>query len=103
MALAVLVLSSAWGVWGVYRKDLEAQGLKTDAQNQLADLMARQTKLQSDLAQLQTHRGMEAVLRNSYNVGHPGEGMIFIVEPQTSPSTSTASSGWNWIHQIFPW
>jgi len=101
--LAALVLSMAWGVWDIYRKNAEAALLRSQAEAQLAALSARETKLQADYSDLNSSRGMEAALRDSYAVGRSGEGMIVIVEPKQSVPAQASSTSWGWIQRAFSW
>jgi cell division protein FtsB len=99
--LGVLVISVLWGVWNIYRKNVEASQLRAQAQGQLADLQGRQTKLQADYDKLKTDRGMEEALRQQYAVGAAGEGLIVIVEPQTPKPLHATSSIMQWIKNVF--
>lgn len=102
--LFVLVIVAASGVWGIYRKDQESAVLKDQALAQLAALSAQQDQLNASIAELETSRGKEAALRQQYNVGNPGEGMVIIVEPsQSTASAATSSSFERWFHSAFPW
>ncbi len=100
-ALALAVVSASWGVWNIYRKDRESSRLNREAQAQLADLKARQTKLETDLGKLQTGRGVEEALRQQYAVGKHGEGLIVIVEPQVAAPVEATSSVMQWLKDIF--
>ena len=101
--MLLLVLSAAWGVWDIYRKNAEAAQLRSQTEAQLADLSARQAKLQTDYDELKSGRGMEAALRDTYTVGRDGEGLIVIVEPKQAPQTEVSSSSWGWIRKAFSW
>lgn len=101
--LAMLVISAAWGVWNIYRKNAEAARLRTKAEARLADLTAQQSKLETTLASLQTKRGVEAVLRQQYAVAGVGEGLIVIVEPDRPKSTQASTTPWQWITKLFLW
>lgn len=100
LALALLVVSAAWEVWSVYNKDKESAQLNAQSQAQLSDLQTRETKLQGDLANLQTERGMEAALRQQYAVGDQGEGLIVIVEPQKPAPVEATSSMMQWFKDV---
>ena len=68
-----------------------------------SELESQQTKLQKDLEDLETSRGMEAALRQQYAVAGAGEGLIVIVEPDKPISRQASSSPWQWIAKIFHW
>ena len=102
--LFLLVIIVASGVWSVYGKDQESLALKTQALSQLADLSARHDQLTASIQELTTARGQEAALRQQYNMGKTGEGVIMIVDPAVPVplvATSTASEGW--MHRTFLW
>lgn len=100
-ALAVAVISAAWGVWNIYRKEQESARLNAEAQAQLADLKVRQTKLGTDLDALQTDRGVEAALRQQYALGKAGEALIVIIEPKEPAPLEATSSVLQWLKDIF--
>ena len=100
--LACLVLSALWAVWNISRKDREAARLRAESQAQLADLKAREAKLQADYEKLKTVRGKEEALREQYAVGKSGEGLIVIVEPdKPKPVQATTTGGW--LKNMFSW
>lgn len=101
--LATLVISAAWGVWDIYRKNRESARLRAEAEGRLAELEVQQSKLELDLAELQTQRGMEAALRQQYAVAGRGEGLIVIVEPDKPKLQTASSSPWEWIAKMFRW
>ena len=83
-ALVVLVLLAARGVWGVYQKSQDSHVLKTEAQAKLDDLQAREQELRTDISNLKSDRGVEAELRERYNLAAAGESVIIIVDPPTA-------------------
>lgn len=101
IGLFLFVLSAAWAVWGIWGKERESAALDSQAQGQLADLEARQAKLQSDYAALETDRGKEAALRQEYGVGKQGENLIVIVEPDKPVPVQATSSMMQWLKDVF--
>ena len=102
-ALAVAVVSLAWGVWNIYRKGRESGRLNSEAQAQFADLEAQQAKLEASLGALQTERGKEEALREQYALGKQGEGLIVIVEPQNATSQRATSTLFEKLKKAFTW
>lgn len=100
--LLLLVAVAVRGVWGVYQKEQESRQLRQEAELQLADLKAREASLRADISELKSDRGMEAVLRQEYELAREGEGLIVIVEPNT-PSPEPESRTRQWLHKAFPW
>lgn len=92
LGLLILVLAALWGVWGGYEKREESAALRTQAEAQLKDLSERQAQLTSDIANLETDRGMEEVLREQYALAAKGERLIVIVDaPKPAPLQATSS------------
>lgn len=102
-ALLILVISAIWGVWSAYQKEQESRMLRTQAEVQRSDFTQRQTQLNSDIANLQTDRGKEGVLREQYALGAIGEGLIVIVDPPTPEPVVPTSPVMEWLHKVFPW
>ncbi len=88
-ALAVLVLWLLWLLIGIIRKEEIARHAVADTKAELATLQTRQTTLKQNLAELDTERGQEASLRETYGVAKPGEGVIIVVPPKIATSTPT--------------
>ena len=102
MVLLAIVLAAIGGVWNAYEKERESAVLRTEAEVQLQDLDKRQTQLKSDIANLQTDRGREEVLREQYALAAQGEGLIVIVEPQATTPTPQPSSVMQWVRKFLP-
>ncbi|MEY4747033.1 MAG: hypothetical protein RLZZ416_82 [Candidatus Parcubacteria bacterium] len=102
--LFALVVIIAPGVWSAYQKERESAAQRTEAERELADLSARQSKLDTDMAILKTSRGKEEALREQYALAAEGEGLIVIVDPATpTPVAATSSAFAQWVHKVFPW
>ena len=102
--LTVLVMVGMSSVWRIHTRGEEAATLNQESQAQLADLKKRTDQLKVDIANLSTDRGKEAALRQQYQMGKPGEGVILIIEQKThvaSEPTSTPLT--RWIKYVFPW
>lgn len=85
--LALLIVWLSWLVWGIAQKEEIARHAVTDTKADLATLDARQTALKANIAELDTSRGEEATLRDTYGVAKPGEGVIIVVPPKDATST----------------
>lgn len=101
--LLLLVAGALWSVIGVYKKDRESAALKLQNQIRLADLERRQEQLDADIANLQTARGKEEMLRKQYALAARGEKMIIIVEPPAPPPQAATSSVFEAIGKWFSW
>ncbi len=104
LGLFLLVVLAMSGVWGIYRKDQESAVLRNEALAHLADISAQQDQLTASISALETERGKEAALRQQYNVGNAGEGMVIIIEPTKAVPVATSSSAFQkWLKSAFPW
>src|SRR3990167_7471229 len=102
VALLILVLVAASGVWSVYQKERESLQLRSEAESQYNMLSQQQTQLQSDIANLETDRGKEAALRQQYAVGKKGEGLIVIVDPRPDAPQQASSTIMQWVRKFLP-
>lgn len=87
---AVLVLTIVWLVFlifGIYRKEEIARSASRETQAQLSMLKEREGILNASLAELDTPRGHEATLRETYGVARPGEEVIIVVPPKDATTT----------------
>ncbi|MDO8514198.1 MAG: hypothetical protein Q7S50_01490 [bacterium] len=103
VALFVGVIVAIGGAWSAYKKERESRALRVEAEAQLRDFSERQAQLDSDIANLQTDRGMEGVLREQYALAARGEKLIVIVEPQKPEPIEAPPSVLQWLHRVFPW
>ncbi len=83
--LLVLIAIALRGVWGVYKKSQESRILKTEAEATLRDLKSREQELRTDIASLKSDRGVEAELRERYDLAREGESVVVIVDPPAPP------------------
>ena len=85
IGLIVLILWLCWMVYGIARKEEVARKAVKDTEQELAALEERKRTLEGDLLALETERGQEAVLRETYGVVKPGEEVIVVVPPKEPP------------------
>ena len=82
LALLIVVIAAGVGVVRVYLKERESQTLREYAEIEKHELEQQAQRLRNDTQKLKTARGQEEALREQYDVGKYGEGLIVIVEPQ---------------------
>lgn len=87
--LALLVLWLTWLLYGIIRKEEIARRAVAETKAELENLETRKEILNQNLAELNTERGHEATLRQTYGVAKPGEGVIIVVPPKEATSTPT--------------
>lgn len=85
--IIVIVLSlalawSLWLLWGIAQKEERARHAANEAKQELETLQKRHATLEANLEELNTPRGEEATLRETYGVARPGEEVIIVVEDE---------------------
>ena len=103
VALLVVVFGAASSVWGVYQKEAESKKLRAQAEAERADLLERQGRLEGDIAELGTDRGLEEALREQYALAERGEQLIVIVEPPEAEPIQATSTVREWLSNLFWW
>ena len=83
--LLVLILLAARGAWRVAAKADEASLLKVEEQAKLEELTKREQELRAGIADLRGEQGIEAELRERYDLAREGEGVIIILDPPSEP------------------
>jgi cell division protein FtsB len=100
-ALAILVLWLLWLLFGIIRKEEIARHAVQDTKVALTTLQERKATLKENLAELDTERGQEATVRETYGVAKPGEGVIIVVPPKeatSSPQLPWWRKALHWLH-----
>ena len=97
----VLALAVVWLlilVWSIAQKEEIARHAAQDTKAQLATLTNRKTALENTIQDLETPRGEEATLRQTYGVAKPGEDVIIVV-PSAAATTTPALPWWKKVLQ----
>lgn len=102
-ALIVMVCVAAGAVWDIYKKEHESATLRTDAETALVNLSQHQEQLQTNIHNLETDRGKEGAIRDQYQMGKQGEGMIVIVDRTVPTSLEPTSTNKSFIEKVIPW
>ena len=87
--LGILILMFSYGVWGAWEKEYEIRAKTESSATVLNDLQSRKQGLQEKISELNTERGVEAEIRNKFEVAKDGEKVIFIVHPSDETATET--------------
>jgi len=88
LIVAGLVLLIIWlllSVWGIAKKEEMARRAVKETQHELLVLQERHDTIENDLRLLDTERGQEAVLRETFGVVKPGEEVLIVVPPKELP------------------
>jgi hypothetical protein len=102
VALLVFILLVMAEVWDVFQKERESRMLRDEANVRLTDLQAQREHLRDEIATLKTARGKEEALREHYEYGKYGEGLIVIVEPPTPEPIQATSTFRQWVQKFLP-
>lgn len=92
LALFALLVLAAWALWGVWGKKQESLAMREAAERHLSDMQGQYDALEAKVDGLKTTRGQEGVLRDTYDVGKPGEGLIVIVDQKAGTTTPGSSA-----------
>lgn len=102
--LLILVVMLGWSVWGIAKKERETREKREELANERDVLIRRGEELGEAISGLKTAQGVEAELRQRFEVGAPGEKMIVIVDPEISSGetfTPKEKGFWGWIKGWF--
>lgn len=80
LILLILIALVAKGAWNVYAKERDSRKQLERVEEELAALKARGAALQDKIDRLKTSEGIEAEIREQFQVTKPGERMVVIVE-----------------------
>lgn len=82
LILALLVVLTMRGAWGMYEKNQEATIKRDKALAELSALKAREKQLSDDITRFSTERGQEEEIRNRFMVAKEGEKVIIVTQPE---------------------
>ena len=102
VGLLIVLVLAVRAVWGVYQKSQDSYVLKVEAKAKLDDLKGREAELRADIANLHSEKGVEAELRERYDVAAPGEGVVVIID-QPEPPPEPPPSKFQKIKSFFSW
>lgn len=103
IGLAGVVLFVSTSVWNVYQKERESRILRTQAEGERDEILAREVQLKKDIEHLSTNRGKEEALREQYALAAEGENLIIIVDPRTEEEKQATSTVQLWLEKLFFW
>jgi cell division protein FtsB len=104
--LLVAIILLARGTWGVYQKEQESRRNVAMVNAELQSLMNRKALLQSETEKLATQEGIEAALREKYQVSKQGESVLVVVDKPLPPSATEDGNNffskfWHSVSGIF--
>lgn len=83
--LLALILLIGRATWSVYKKEQGSGQNLHRATAELAALEAREKNLTEKIRRLKTPEGVEAEIREQFQVAKPGERMVVVVEDKNPP------------------
>lgn len=100
--LFIVVIALFAGDWSTYKKERGSRDLRTQAEVQYANLAEQEAQLDSQITKLKTARGKEEAMREQFEVGKSGEGLIVIVDQPVAEPTEATSTLRRIIHKFLP-
>lgn len=92
IVLLIIIILLIRGVFTLYMRYRESVTMRSDAQERLSELRERQGSLGSEIDKLQRDGGIEAEIRQKFNVVKPGEHVVIIV-PEAEATTTIENKG----------
>ena len=89
VAVLLVAFGLVRGVWSIYQKEQETSNGRMEAEQQLADMKRREIALHSDIVRLRSAEGIEAALREQFDMAKEGEGVVIIVDRDKTSSQAT--------------
>ena len=80
IALLLILILVTKATWSVYSKESESRKRLDSVEANLTALQAREKKLREDIERLKTPEGIEAQIREQFQVAKPGEKMVMMVD-----------------------
>jgi len=100
LALLIVLALVIKAVWGAYGREQEGTANLERAQNGLAALRARSTELEEKLAHLKTLEGIEAEIREQFQMSKPGEKMVVVI-PDKSSEEAISEPRQSFVSRLF--
>ncbi len=95
LVLVVFIIMLGASVWRLYEKRQIVAKERQSLLDEVAALEARRAALLAEVSNLKTARGVEAEVREKFNVVKPGERVInFVAAVATGTATTTSEATW---------
>ena len=91
--LLIVIVLLVRGTWGVYQKEQESRKNVAVVQSELSALKERQAVLHKETSKLATPEGVEAALREKYQVSKSGESVLVVVDKPLPPAAAPKEEG----------
>ena len=101
--LAIMVLVFAWSVLGLVGRMQETVKNKKVAEQKLQELQKEKENLLSDINKLNTNEGLEASIREKWDYGKDGEGMVMVVDDKNAQQTDAENKSSGFLSFFKNW
>lgn len=96
LLLLLMLVFLARSTWQVYGKMRSAEGALKRSRAEAADLSQRKVTLESEIQSLETPEGVEAEIRETFNMARPGEELVIVVEEKDAAAEGLSSERSLW-------
>lgn len=100
LLLLVVLALLVQALWGAYGRERENKTNLLRAREELAALQARAESLEEKLIRLKSPEGVEAEIREQFQVAKPGEKMVVVV-PGTSGGEVVSEPRQSFVSRLF--
>ncbi|MCX6751693.1 MAG: septum formation initiator family protein [Candidatus Nomurabacteria bacterium] len=101
--LGIVILVFVFSVFSFWGKMEETSKNKKIAEDKIAELEKSKEKLNSDIANLKTEKGVEENIRNKFGLAKEGENMILVVDDKSSsevPKNTDSGGFFSWLKNL---
>jgi cell division protein FtsB len=91
LLISILLTKS---LWGIYNKNKQSNIRATQAKADLEKLTERKESLETNLANIKSTNGIEAELRDKFDVGKDGERLLVIIDKEIITQETQADVSW---------
>lgn len=94
----------AYNMVGLIKKERETSQNKASELTKIEELRARESTLSRDIERLNTNEGIEASVRDKFQVVKPGEKEVLIIDPSEQsrePEEPRDHTFWGYIKRMF--
>lgn len=102
--LGIVILVFVFSVFSFWGKMEETSKNRKIAEDKITELEKSKEKLNSDIANLKTEKGVEENIRNKFGLAKEGENMILIVDDKGSsevPKNTNSGGFFSWLKSLF--
>ena len=104
--LFIVLIFFGYKIIYLIEKQRDTAHKKELLQNEISNLLTKESSLKRDISKLETDEGKEEIIRSKYQLIKDGEKMVTIVD-EDNKNDAVSETGlenhgfWNWIKRIF--